>query len=133
MALRRWLDRRMRWLFLSFLAVIAFGLASACGPAGSGGGMLGDLGGEDPEEGGISEVPNPTPEMAARSGKSLDRLQQGHVIYMLKCAECHGYILPKSLDLEDWEDAMPEMIRHAGLPGADEKAVLDYVIAVKQS
>ena len=124
----------MRRTFSFLILLTAFGLSSACGPTGTGsGGTLGDLGGEDPEEGGISEVPNPTPEMASRSGKSLDRLQQGHVIYMLKCAECHGYILPKSLDIEDWEYAMPEMIRHAGLDRADENAVLDYVIAVKQS
>jgi len=59
-------------------------------------------------------------------------LQRGHVVYMLKCGECHMYQLPEHLDIEDWEDAMPKMISHAGLPTSDEKAVLSYVVAVKK-
>jgi len=101
--------------------------------AGSGGGGSGDLPqGGDPSEGGISEVPNPSPAMASQSGTPLGRLQRGHEVYMLKCGECHTYMLPQNLDIEDWEDAMPKMIRHAGLESSDEKAVLDYVVAVKK-
>ena len=81
--------------------------------------------------GGISEVPNPSSEMAAKSGKSLNRLQRGHEVYMLKCGECHEYMLPKEVDIMDWEDALPKMIGHAGLGSSDEQAVLDYVIGVK--
>ena len=87
--------------------------------------------GAEPLEGGISEVPNPTPAMAAKSGTPLDRLKHGHVTYMLKCGECHNYMIPKDLDVDEWEDAMPKMIRHAGLAEDDEKAVLAYVLAVK--
>ena len=87
--------------------------------------------GAEPAEGGISEVPNPTPAMAVKSGTSLERLQHGHVTYMLKCGECHNYMIPKDLDVDEWEDAMPKMIRHAGLAPDDEKAVLAYVLAVK--
>lgn len=87
--------------------------------------------GGEPEEGGIAEVPNPSRAMANRSGKSLEQLQRGHEIYMLRCGECHRYQLPQDLDIEDWEDAMPQMIKHAGLASADERAVLDYVIAVR--
>lgn len=87
--------------------------------------------GAEPAEGGISEVPNPTPEMAAKSKTSLETLRHGHVTYMLKCGECHNYMIPKEVDVEDWEDAMPKMIRHAGLAAEDEKAVLSYVLAVK--
>ena len=105
-------------------------LLSSCLPQG---GALGDMeAGDDGAVGGISEVPNPTPEMAKLSGKSLEHLQEGHVRYMLKCGECHAYQLPERVDIMDWEDAMPKMIRHAGLSSADEKAVLDYVIAVKK-
>ena len=107
------------------------GLLAGC--AGSGGGMTsGDIptGGE-PSVGGISEVPNPSPEMASKSGKPLSRLQRGHEVYMLKCGECHEYMLPKEVDIMDWEDVMPKMIRHAGLASSDEQAVLDYVIGVK--
>ncbi|MBC7980385.1 MAG: hypothetical protein H7Y36_07470 [Armatimonadetes bacterium] len=88
--------------------------------------------GENGGTGGISEVPNPSPAMAKASGKSLGQLQRGHEVYMLKCGECHEYQLPERVDIADWEDAMPKMIGHAGLPKSDERAVLDYVVAVKK-
>ena len=93
---------------------------------------MGDMGGgDDPAEGGIAEVPNPSSAMAAKSGKPLSQIQRGHEVYMLRCGECHMYKLPKDLDVDEWEDAMPKMITHAGLASSDEKAVLDYVVAVK--
>jgi hypothetical protein len=93
---------------------------------------MGDMGGgDDPAEGGIAEVPNPSSTMAAKSGKPLSQIQRGHEVYMLRCGECHMYKLPKDLDVDEWEDAMPKMITHAGLASSDEKAVLDYVVAVK--
>jgi hypothetical protein len=96
-------------------------------------GPIGDMdGGDDGSVGGISEVPNPSAEMAKMSGKSLSQLERGHEVYMLKCGECHVYQLPEKVDIMDWEDVMPKMIGHAGLPSSDEKAVLDYVIAVKK-
>lgn len=105
------------------------GLLASCG----GSGQMGDLPADDDGSvGGISEVPNPTQEMASASGKSLSQLQRGHEVYMLKCGECHEYQLPEKVDIMDFEDAMPKMINHAGLPTSDEKAVLDYVIAVKK-
>lgn len=94
---------------------------------------MGDLPADEPAVGGISEVPNPTPAMAKASGTSLERLQQGHVIYMLNCGECHVYMLPKDLFEDEWEDAVPQMIAHAGLKSADEQAVLAYVLAVKKT
>ncbi len=98
-----------------------------------GGGEMGDMGGgDDGSTGGIAEVPNPTADMAKTSGKSLSQLQRGHEVYMLKCGECHKYKLPEEVDIMDFEDAMPKMINHAGLPSSDEKAVLDYVVAVKK-
>lgn len=117
----------MRNLFgtLAFAAIL-----SGCG--GTGIPSSGDIHtGAEPAEGGISEVPNPTPAMAKKSGTSLEKLQHGHVTYMLKCGECHAYKIPKDLDIDEWQDAMPKMIRHAGLAPEDEKAVLAYVVAVK--
>ena len=76
-------------------------------------------------------MPNPSASMAAKSGKPIGQLQRGHEIYMLKCGECHVYQLPQNLDVDEWQEAMPKMIRHAGLDSADEKAVLAYVVAVK--
>ena len=118
---------------VSIIATIgALLLVAGCVP-GVGGGQMGDLAtGDEGAVGGIPEVPNPDDKMAKASGTSLARLQRGHEVYMLKCAECHHYQLPENVDIMDWEDAMPKMIRHAGLPATDEKAVLDYVIAVKK-
>lgn len=113
-----------------FAVLGIFGLFS-CGGMGSAPIMEDIPAGGEPEEGGIAEVPNPSRAMANRSGKSLEQLQRGHEIYMLRCGECHRYQLPQDLDIEDWEDAMPQMIKHAGLASADERAVLDYVIAVR--
>lgn len=93
---------------------------------------LGDIpAGGEPAEGGIVEVPNPNAAMAKKSGKTLSQIQRGHEVYMLKCGECHNYKLPQNLDVDEWQEAVPKMIAHAGLERADEKAVLDYVIAVK--
>lgn len=121
---------KLNWIALSLLA----SLLAGCAGGGMGGGSeMGDLGGgDDGTVGGISEVPNPDAAMAKQSGKSLDQLQRGHVVYMLKCGECHEYMLPEKVDIMDFEDVMPKMIKHAGLPSSDEKAVLDYVIAVKK-
>jgi hypothetical protein len=87
--------------------------------------------GGDPEEGGISEVPNPSASMARKSGKSLAEIQRGHEVYMLHCGECHKYKLPQDLDIDEWQTAVPKMIGHAGLEPADERSVLAYVVAVK--
>lgn len=112
--------------------VAALFLVAGCVPGG-GGSQMGDMkAGDDGAIGGISEVPNPDEKMAKASGTPLVRLQRGHEVYMLKCGECHQYQLPEHVDIMDWEDAMPKMISHAGLPKSDEKAVLDYVIAVKK-
>lgn len=123
------------WVYLVFMKnkhwVIFAGVMLLVGCGGSG--KLGDLPPEDDGSvGGIAEVPNPTQEMASASGKSLAHLQRGHVVYMLKCGECHEYQLPEKVDILDFEDVMPQMIDHAGLPSADERAVLDYVVAVKK-
>lgn len=119
---------KTRWIRVAG-AVAIFGLV------GCGGGSAPNLGdmpaGGEPEEGGIAEVPNPSASMAKKSGTSLEQLQRGHEIYMLRCGECHRYQLPQNLDVDEWQETMPKMIRHAGLEAADEKAVLGYVVAVK--
>jgi hypothetical protein len=116
---------KLNWILISVAGALLAGCAG-------GGGQVGDMaGGDDGAVGGISEVPNPSPAMAKKSGTPLEQLQRGHVVYMLKCGECHQYQLPERVDIMDWEDAMPKMIGHAGLPSSDEKAVLNYVRAVK--
>jgi cytochrome c5 len=107
----------------------------SCGlaPSGANKGQMGDLAGDEPEVGGISDVPNPNSEMASKSGTPLGRLQRGHEVYMLKCGECHAYMLPKAIDEDRWERKLPKMITHAGLGQTEEQAVLEYVIAVRKS
>lgn len=110
-------------------------ILTACGPgAGAGRGGMGDLPPDDDGSivGGIAEAPPPTPEMVRRSGSSMERLHQGRVVYMLQCGQCHNYIPPKDYFEDELEDAIPKMIRHAGLGPDDEKAVLDYLIALKK-
>ncbi len=125
-ACRGLVEGMRKWIGCFGAAVVLAGCAGSGIPSG------GDIvTGEEPAEGGISEVPNPSPAMAAKSGRPLATLQKGHEIYMLKCGECHVYMIPKDLDVDEWEDAMPKMIRHAGLASEDERAVLAYVLAVK--
>ena len=117
----------MRIGWIKIAVVLAAGLLASCAAPD-----LGDLPADDePAEGGIKEVPNPSAAMAKKSGKPLRQLQRGHEVYMLKCGECHVYQLPQNLDVDEWQETIPKMIKHAGLEPADEKAVLDYVVAVK--
>ena len=128
-----------RLLLISSLAAYTawIGIATGCAPGGGVGaaaadGNLGDLPPEAPGTvGGISDIPNPSVEMATKSGKTLTSIRRGHEIFMLKCGECHYYMMPEEVDIMDWEDTMPEMVRHAGLGRAEEHAVLDYVVAVR--
>jgi len=122
----------MKKSFVVFYIGLLVSLGLLVGGCIGGAQPMGDIGGDDGSEGGISEVPNPSAEMAKMSGKSLGQLERGHEVYMLKCGECHAYPLPEKVDIMDFEDAMPKMIGHAGLPKSDEKAVLDYVLGVKK-
>lgn len=130
----RWGELYLGMLILRIFAALSAVAFISCvpGAGGASSGSMGDLPADDGAVGGISEVPNPSPEMAKVSGTSLETLQHGHVTYMLKCGECHAYQIPEHLFVDEWEDAMPKMIRHAGLQSADEKAVLAYVLAVKK-
>ena len=120
---------RVKWT--EVMAVLGIFAMVSCGGTG-GSHEMGNLpAGPEPAEGGIAEVPNPSPAMAKKAGKSLSQIQRGHEVYMLKCGECHNYKLPQNLDVDEWQEAVPKMIKHAGLERTDEKAVLDYVVAVK--
>jgi len=88
--------------------------------------------GTENETGGISEVPNPSSQMAKRSGTSLEKLERGHAVYMLNCAQCHSYPLPEDLDAAEFTDTVPKMVKHAGLGQEEGSAVLAYILAVKQ-
>lgn len=117
------MQTQISWLMAGVLA----GCLAAC----AGGGGMGDIGGAEPLEGGISEVPNPNAAMAAKSGKPISQLQRGHEMYMLKCAECHTYKLPQNIDVARWQAGKLKTECGIDLAGADTRAVVDYVSAVK--
>lgn len=108
------------------LASLSF-LFASCAASSSG-----DIPTGENEQGGISEVPNPSPEMAKKSGTPLEKLQRGHVVYMLYCAQCHAYPLPEDLDAAEFTDTVPKMTDHAGLGADESSAVLAYILAVKK-
>lgn len=122
--------RKLAWFMALLFGAAVIGCTAGVG-AGAASGEMGDIE-DDGSVGGISEVPNPTAQMAKASGTPLDELQRGHSIYMLQCGQCHNYMIPEDLFEDEWEDAMPTMIRHAGMNSEDEKAVLAYVLAVKK-
>lgn len=111
---------------------VGMGMIGCGGPGGGGGANPGALsGGEDPAEGGISEVPNPRAAMAAKSGKSLAQLQLGHEVYMRKCGECHAYQLPQHIEVAKWNAGKLKTDCGSDLGSAEVRAVVDYVSAVK--
>jgi hypothetical protein len=113
-------------LFLSCGLLALFLASCASSPTG-------DLPpGTENETGGISEVPNPNPSMAKRSGTSMEKLERGHAVYMLNCAQCHAYPLPEDLDAAEFTDTVPKMVKHAGLGQEEGSAVLAYILAVKK-
>ncbi|MGB6223273.1 hypothetical protein [Haloferula sp.] len=118
----------------ALISLACLSLVVSCGTGGGSGAASGEMGDitDDGAVGGISEVPNPSPEMARASGTPLEQLQHGHSTYMLHCGQCHTYMIPKDFFEDELEDAMPKMIRHAGLQPADESAVLSYVLGVKK-
>ena len=120
--------RPMRTSFTWLAAISAGWMLAACA---GGGGASGDLGGADPPEGGISEVPNPNAAMAAKRGKPIGRLQRGHEMYMLKCAECHNYKLPQQINVAAWQAGRLRSDCGVDIAGGDTAAVVDYVAAVK--
>jgi hypothetical protein len=116
------------WIAWMMVAMTGCWLVS-CGGIGGNQGNPG--GGADPPAGGISEVPNPHPAMATKSGKSLSQLQRGHEIYMLKCAECHAYKLPQQIDIGRWTTGRLTTDCSTDLGAAGVRAVVDYVTAAK--
>lgn len=69
--------------------------------------------------------------MAIRSKTPLEILQTGHGGYMRKCGECHTHLLPGEITSEDWHIIVPGMAWNAGIPPADETALLKHLIAAR--
>ena len=77
-------------------------------------------------------APQPTAEMAARAGVSLDTLGQGYWIFQWKCLECHEAMITGNLDRETWHPMVEGMERNAGLSGQEEQAMLAYMRSVER-
>jgi hypothetical protein len=122
----------MRNPFLRWSLLVAALAAAGCGGAADNR-TSGDLPAGGGETGGISEVPNPTPAMAARNKSPLRTLERGHEVYMLRCAECHSYQLPDKFGPEAWRAAMQGSGDHAEIAADDRQAVLTYVLTVRGS
>lgn len=75
------------------------------------------------------QIPVPDAAMVARSGQSLEILQQGHAIYMIQCGRCHEPMMPSEVSSADWHLVVPGMAWNAGISKADEDAVLKYIMA----
>lgn len=83
---------------------------------------------------GVNEdAPPPDSMMAMRNKTSLDTLEAGHGVYMRKCGECHAHLLPDKITSENWHVIVPGMAWNAGIEPAEEKALLKYLIAAKNT
>ncbi len=120
----------MRMIFAGMSAALAAVVLLSCGAGGGGGGM-GDMGGADPPEGGISDVPNANQEMVARSGKPLARLQRGHELYILNCGQCHKYRHPRVIDVPAWSAGRLRSDCGVDIGAEDQRTVVDYISAAK--
>ncbi len=78
-----------------------------------------------------NQMPVPDAAMAARSGDSLEILQQGHAVYIIQCGRCHEPMMPSEVSSADWHIVVPGMAWNAGISKADENAVLKYIMAAK--
>ena len=78
------------------------------------------------------QPPVPDAVMAAESRVKLETLKQGHAVYMNQCTRCHDAWLPEEISGKDWHVVVPGMAWNASISGADEEAVLAYILAARQ-
>lgn len=76
-------------------------------------------------------IPEPDAAMAEKSGISIETLAGGRRVYVSQCGRCHELVAPDAVKTSDWKLVVPGMCWNAGLSAADEKAVLNYVLAAK--
>ncbi len=79
------------------------------------------------------DAPRPDLAMAHRAKVSLSTLETGWGVYMRKCGECHAHIMPDEVSSKDWHVVVPGMAWNAGIEPSEEKALLKYLIAAKET
>lgn len=78
-------------------------------------------------------APPVTPQLAKLSPVPVSSLHRGYDIHQAKCAKCHSFQDPGRYDLDDLtSEIIPEMARKSKLEAADEKAVLNYLLAARK-
>ncbi len=79
------------------------------------------------------KAPPVTPQLVKASRTPTSNLERGYAIHQAKCAKCHPFENPADYELGELTDEiMPEMARKSKLDHADEKAVLEYLLAVRK-
>lgn len=58
-------------------------------------------------------------------------LENGRVLYKVRCSTCHALEAPSERTLEDWERVLLEMQPHAHLTDAQRESVFRYLWAAK--
>jgi hypothetical protein len=97
----------------SLAAVAIAAIASSCGPG--------------------YQAPQVTPQLVKLSSSTSTRLERGYVVHEAKCAKCHPFEDPAKYSVADLEfDIMPSMARKSKIDHADEKAVLEYLLAARK-
>ena len=66
---------------------------------------------------------------AAASGDASNPLEEGHRLYIAKCAKCHKLYNPASYSDQEWQSWMAKMGKKARLKPQQKKEVSRYVEA----
>jgi hypothetical protein len=83
-----------------------------------------------------NDVPPVTPRMAAYrpvgpQDLHLMKLQQGRVLFVHRCIECHTLPPLWHYSTEDWPEIVSSMSHRASLKPPEREAVLSYILAVR--
>ena len=81
----------------------------------------------------VGAPPEPTADMAARSGIALETLRRGHGVYLTQCGSCHALIHPRKFKPEEWKLVVPGMCWNAGVHRADGAALMKYLLAASRN
>jgi mono/diheme cytochrome c family protein len=78
------------------------------------------------------QAPPVSPALARAARAPVAELERGYLIHQAKCAKCHGFENPADYPLAELRDEiMPAMAQKSKLAPADERALLAYVLAVR--
>jgi hypothetical protein len=78
-------------------------------------------------------VPPVTPQMASSTSlrTSLNKLEQGRMLFVHRCIECHTLPVIWKYSREDWPKIVNDMSHRASLKPAEREAVIAYILTVR--